>query len=52
VEFVTDRMSYIVQRGRWCNIVVLNAPTEEKGDDSKDSFYEEKRLLIIFLLTI
>ena len=30
-------------RGRWCNIIVLNAhaPTEEKSDDSKDSFYEE-----------
>jgi hypothetical protein len=38
VEFVSDRMSYIVLRGRWCNIIVLNvhAPTEEKGDDSKD----------------
>jgi len=24
VEFVGDRMSYIVLRGRWCNIVVLN----------------------------
>jgi hypothetical protein len=36
-------MSYVVVRGRWCNIIVLNvhAPTEEKGDDSKDSFYEE-----------
>jgi exonuclease III len=36
-------MSYIVLRGRWCNIIVLNAqaPTEEKNDDSKDSFYEE-----------
>jgi hypothetical protein len=43
VEFVSDRMSYIVLRGRWCNIIVLNAhaPTEEKGDDSKDSFCEE-----------
>jgi hypothetical protein len=43
VEFVSARMSYIVLRGRWCNIIVLNAhaPTEEKGDDSKDSFYEE-----------
>jgi hypothetical protein len=43
VEFVSDRMSYIVLTGRWCNIIVLNAhaPTEEKGDDSKDSFYEE-----------
>jgi hypothetical protein len=37
-------MSYnIVLRGRWCNIIVLNAhaPTEEKGDVSKNSFYEE-----------
>jgi hypothetical protein len=43
VEFVSARMSYIVLRGRWCNITVLNvhAPTEEKGDDSKDSLYEE-----------
>jgi hypothetical protein len=42
VEFVSDRMSYIVLRGRWCNIVLTaHAPTEEKGDDSKDSFYEE-----------
>jgi hypothetical protein len=36
-------MSYIVLRGRWCNVIALkaHAPTEEKGDDSKDSFYEE-----------
>ena len=43
VEFVSDRMSYIVLRGRWCNIIVLNmlAPSEKENDDSKDSFYEE-----------
>jgi len=43
VEFVSDRMSYIVRRGRWCNITVLNvqAPSEEKSDDSKHRFYEE-----------
>ena len=43
VEFVSDRMSYIVLRGHWCNIIVLNvhAPSEEKSDSSKDSFYEE-----------
>ena len=43
VEFVGDRMSYIVLRGRWCNIIVLNvrAPSKEKSDNSKDSFYEE-----------
>jgi hypothetical protein len=23
VEFVSDRMSYIILRGRWCNIIVL-----------------------------
>jgi len=42
VEFVSDRMSYIVLRGRCCNIIILNAhvPTEEKSDDSKDRFYE------------
>ena len=36
-------VSYIVLRGRWYNIIVLNvhAPSEDKSDDSKDSFYEE-----------
>jgi len=43
VEFVTDRVSYIVLRGRWCNILVLNvhAPSEEKINEAKDGFYEE-----------
>jgi exonuclease III len=43
VEFVSDRMSYIILRGFWCHIVVLNihAPTEGKIDDAKDSFYEK-----------
>jgi hypothetical protein len=43
VEFVSDRISYIVLRGRWCNIIVLNvhAPSEEENDDSKDKFYKE-----------
>jgi hypothetical protein len=36
-------MSYIILRGHCCNIIVLNvhAPCEDKGDDVKDSFYEE-----------
>jgi hypothetical protein len=36
-------VSYIVLRGRWCNIIVLNVhvPNEDKSDDLKDSFYEE-----------
>jgi len=41
VEFVSDRLSYIVLRGRWRNIVNVHAPSEEKSDESKDSFYEE-----------
>jgi hypothetical protein len=30
-------------RGRWCDIIILNVhpPSEEKSDNSKDSFYEE-----------
>jgi exonuclease III len=36
-------VSYIILRGRWCHIIVLNvhAPTQDKTDDVKDSFYEE-----------
>jgi hypothetical protein len=43
VQFVNDRMSYIILRGRWCHIIVLNvhAPTEDKTDDMKDNLYEE-----------
>jgi hypothetical protein len=43
VELVSDRMPYIILRGRWCHIIVLNvyAPTEYNIDDVKDSFYEE-----------
>jgi hypothetical protein len=43
VEFVSDRMSYMILRGCWCNIIVLNvhAPTEDRIDDIKDRFYEE-----------
>ena len=43
VVFVSDRVSYIVLRVCWCNIIVINvhAPSEEKSDGSKGSFYEE-----------
>jgi hypothetical protein len=36
-------MSYIIRRGPWCHIIVLNvrAPTEGKTDYVKDIFYEE-----------
>jgi exonuclease III len=43
VEVVSDRMSYITLKGRWRDIIVLNvhAPTEDKDDGIKDSFYRE-----------
>jgi exonuclease III len=42
-EFVSVRMTYRVLRACCCIIIVLNmyAPSEEKSDDSKDSFSEE-----------
>jgi hypothetical protein len=44
-------MPYIILRGRWFHIIVLNvhAQTEDKIDDTKDSFYEElERVINIF----
>jgi hypothetical protein len=46
VEFLSDRMVYVILGGRWCDILVLNlhAPTEDDDDDDddvKDSFHEE-----------
>jgi hypothetical protein len=43
VEFVSGRMSYIILRGRWYNIIVVNvhAPCEDTSDYIKDIFYEE-----------
>jgi hypothetical protein len=42
VEFIRDKMSYIILKDHWCDIIVLNVhvPTEDK-DDIKDSFYKE-----------
>jgi len=55
-EFVSDRMSYIVLRGPWCNIIFrsMHAPSEEKSDDSRDGFYEEleQGSFVIFLSTV
>ena len=49
VDFVSDRVSYIVLRGRWCNIIVLNvhASSEEESDDSKDSLCEELEQVLV-----
>jgi hypothetical protein len=43
VKFVTNRMPYVLWTGLWCDIIVLDvhAPTEDKTDYTKDSFYEE-----------
>jgi hypothetical protein len=43
LEFVSDRMKYIILRSCWCDIIVLNGhtPCQHKSDDVKDSFYEE-----------
>jgi hypothetical protein len=42
-QSVNDRMSYIIPRGCWFHIVVLNvhAPTENKIVDVKDGFCED-----------
>jgi hypothetical protein len=33
VEFISDMMSYMILRGRWCHIIILNvhAPRQDKG---------------------
>jgi hypothetical protein len=38
VEFVSDRMSYIILRDCWCHIILLNvhAPKEDEIDDMKN----------------
>jgi hypothetical protein len=41
VEFVSDRMSYIVLGGHLYNIIVLSVHTPRRKDNSEDSFYEE-----------
>jgi hypothetical protein len=46
VEFVSDRMSNIMLRGRWCDIVLhVHAPMEDKIDDIKNRFYKELELV-------
>jgi hypothetical protein len=51
VEFVSDRMSYIILRGRWCHIIVLNvhAPTEDKTRDDVDFNAEVERKTLLNL---
>ena len=43
MEFISDRVSCIMLKGRWCDIIVVNvhASSEDKDDDIKDNFGEE-----------
>jgi hypothetical protein len=51
---VHDRMPYVILKGRWCYIMVLNvhAPTQDKIDDVKNSFWNWDVYLIIKLLLL
>jgi hypothetical protein len=42
IDFISDK-TYIIPKGRWCDIIVLNmhASTEDKDDVIKESFYKE-----------
>jgi hypothetical protein len=55
VKFVSDRMLYIVLRGRWRNIIVSNvhSPSEEKRMIQKTIFVRNYgKFSMIFLSTI
>jgi hypothetical protein len=43
VEFVSDRMSYIILGDQWCDIIALNVhvPMEDTIDDTKSSSCED-----------
>ena len=54
LDFISDRVSYIVFRGRRCDIIVLSTheTSKEKHVDSKDSFMKNyNRFSVIFLST-
>jgi hypothetical protein len=55
VEFISDRLSHIILRGRWWNVIVLNVYTsyEGKSNDVKDGFCEKlQSVFLSFLATI
>jgi hypothetical protein len=55
VEFLSDRTSYMVLRGRWCNNVILNvfASSKEKVIIQKRIFMQNQyRIAVIFISTI
>jgi hypothetical protein len=48
VEFDSDTVSYIVMRGYWFNIILLNvhATRKDKSGNSKDSILEQEFSII------
>jgi len=48
VEFISDRLLYMIHRGHWCDIIVLNvhASTGDKSDDTKNRFLPSTRACI------
>jgi hypothetical protein len=42
-KFVSDKMPYVMLRGRCCDVIVLtvNVPKVDKLGDMKDRYYEE-----------
>ena len=49
VEFISDRLSYLILRGRWYDIIVTNvhAPIEDKDDLIKIPFMGNWNILLI-----
>jgi hypothetical protein len=49
VEFINDRMSYIILRGRWFHIIVLNvhASTRDKNDGNTHILIDRRRHLSV-----
>jgi hypothetical protein len=54
VQFFDERISYIIFTDCCCHINLLNihAPTEDRTDDVKDSFYEEWNMCLINLINV
>jgi hypothetical protein len=48
VDFISDRMPYIILRSHRFHIIALNVqvPTQDKTDVVKDSFYDELEMYI------
>jgi hypothetical protein len=52
-KFINDRISYIILRGRWCNIIFLNvrAPFEGKSDVVETGSMKKKGVFFFSFLS-